>query len=216
MNKEQMISHVDEAVARTLRHEAYIDASVLEIGGFSTGMMRRLVSNLAHGLNNYCEIGLFKGGTFCAAINNNPELFATGIENFSQDFGQHGVREELLSNIANHKGNTNIDIRDEDCFGFPAIHFFPPRSQDMLLYDGHHDQEYQAKALPHFFDAMAPVFLYAVDDYSWPTVVNGTNQGFSALAGKAKIEKDWLFYGKKTNEDPEWWNGFAVFCCSKL
>src|SRR2546430_1499714 len=98
MTVDVLIRHVDDSISRALRHESYIDEGVLKITGFATGAQQRLGNNLCHlpkVAANYLECGLYAGATFCAAINNNPDLHAVGIEDYSQPFGVEGIEVEL-------------------------------------------------------------------------------------------------------------------------
>ncbi len=217
MISAELIAHVDDSIAKALRHESGIDESVLTLTGFSTGVMRRLMNNLCRLPKDdpaYLEIGLYAGATFCAAINNNPKLTAIGIEDFSQPFGRKNIREELENNIARYRHDAcDVTIIDADCFVVSV-----PEQQvlDIFFYDGEHSVESQSKALPHFLDAMAPLFLFVIDDTNWKTVQDGTRAGFDALAGKVAINKTWVLTGAKAQDDPIWHNGMHLYACSKI
>jgi hypothetical protein len=225
MTPDQFAAHVDQSIARALRHDSHIDESILSLTGFSTGIQRRLVSNLAHLPKEnprYLEIGLYAGATFCAAINNNSKLFAVGVEDFSQPFGQEGIRDHLFLNVRTHMAATDeegdVRILERECFALEPGEIAEAAGGliDIYFFDGEHSRESQGRALPHFIDAMAPLFLFMVDDANWATVREGTADGFAALRDRVKIEREWHLVGEKKQDDPIWWNGVSLYLCSKL
>lgn len=215
---ELTAAHVDEAVARSLRSEAYFDAAVLDIPGFSTPTMRRLFSNLCHLEElKYLEVGCFAGGTFCAAFNNNP-IHAVGIENYSQTFGQMlDIKRILADNIVKFGRMSalpySLSLFESDCFEMDVI--LRDWRFDVLFYDGLHEELAQAKALPYLFPLLADRFLFIVDDFAWTPVHSGTAQGFNALTGKLEIENGWLLSDGRP-DGPVWHNDVKIYLCSKI
>lgn len=212
-------SHIDSSIARALKGESGLDPEVLKIHGFSTKTIRHLFSNLCHleGLM-YCECGLFCGGTFIAAFNNNP-IMALGIEDFSQDFSRKGVRDEFYANLNKWRGTAggSVVILEKDCFTAAAeLRPISPRFIDVLFYDANHGEEPTSRALPAFFDLMNDRFLFIVDDSNWDSVFKGVMMGFETLAGRVKIEQEWKLSGKRRQDDAVWWNGVAIFLCEKI
>jgi hypothetical protein len=213
MTPETFIAHVEQSIARALRGESALNKEVLEIKGFATATMRHLFNNLCHlpkPNSVYTEVGIFCGATFCAAINNNPTLMALGFEDFSQDFGGEKIKEQLYANVKRFETGKRFAIIEQDFF--KAI---MPAGVDIFYYDGHHDLEFQRKALPHIFNSLAPVFLFIVDDFSWESVSKGTQGGFAELVGRLKIEKTWVLTGEQKSDDKTWWNGVFLAVCSK-
>lgn len=217
MKIEDYKRHVDQSITRALNHDSAIDESVLGLTGFSTGVMRRLVSNLTHLTKDnpvYLEIGLFAGASICSAMSNNPLLTAIGIDNFSQDFGRPEVRQELIVNFDRYAPDCHsASMRDTDCFQVDPASL--PKT-DILFFDGEHSQESQTKALPHFLPAMQDTFIFMVDDTNWIPVSEGTRLGFQALRKKIRIEHQRELSGSQLNDDPIWHNGVCVYVCSKL
>jgi hypothetical protein len=202
--------YVQLAIDRALRHDSGIDVSVLQVPGFSTGVMRRLWNNLVAGLDTYLEVGAYFGGTACAAINNNPKLRAYIFEDGSQEFHGRPILPELHDNLHDHGGN--YVVIEEDFFA-SALGNLP--KIDCYFYDGNHAEEFQAKALPHAFDSLSDTFLFAVDDYSWESVWRGTDTGFDALGDQVEIVKAWTFRGERETEDEIWHNGVLLALCRK-
>lgn len=217
MTPSILIQHVDDSIAKATRHQSWIDESVLSLTGFATGVMRRMVSNICHlpkANPAYLEVGLFGGATFCAAMSNNPTLTAIGVENFSQPFGKEGIRQELEANIEKYRLNARFaKLINSDCFTVRMAEI--PLPIDVYYFDGEHSFESQAKALPYYFDALAPLFVFMVDDAHWSSVHEGTIAGFETLKDRVKIEKSWALDGVLPQDDPVFWNGMELFVCSK-
>lgn len=225
MNPIELLgSHVAHSIQRALLGQSYLDPEVLKIHGFATPTIRHLFSNLCHhdGLI-YLEVGTFCGATFVAAFNNNP-IAAVGIDNFSQPFDQTGVKEQLYANFERWRLTAGAaSFIDGDAFKIPFSDL--PGGIGIYYYDGEHSFESQAKALPHFFSLMADKFLFIVDDFQWEQVERGTKAGFAELMTAeyliepmVKIEHEWHLHGedRTRNDHPIWWNGVALYLCSKV
>lgn len=217
MTPDDYIAHVDESIAKALRHESYIDVEILSCTGFSTGVMRRLISNLAHLPIDepvYAEAGLYAGASVCAAMNNNPTAHIYGIENFSQDFGNPTIREQLERNIERFRGGAkSVTIINTDFFSLDLSLIEHPVS--CYYYDAHHNREYQAKALPFFLPALADTFIWIVDDNNWDSVRLGSADGIRECGNEIRVEKQWNLSGEKLQDDPIFWNGMAIYVISK-
>lgn len=204
--------YVQFALDRALRHDAGIDVSVLAIPGFSTGVMRRLWNNLCAGLHSYLEVGAYFGGTACAAINNNPKLHAVIFEDGSQEFHGQPILPELIKNLEAHQSN-GYNLVQEDFFKHNERAYARPI--DFFFYDGNHDEEWQARALPTAFDSLSDNFLFAVDDYNWESVWRGTDSGFDALGDRVELIQAWTLRGQQMSDDPVWHNGVLLALCQK-
>lgn len=215
----QWIEHVETSISRALKHDSYIDAEIMDIRGFSTPIMQRLWSNLCHAPIkdlSYIEVGLFGGRSFCAAINNNPNIHAVGIENFSQDFGDPGIKEHLLQNIEKYRDHAASCTLIDCDFNELDTHFIP-RNAHIGFYDGEHGQANQAAALPKLFPVMEDLFLWLVDDYSWIEPALGTEDGFVALKDQARIVWQKVLRPIERPQDCGiWHNGVGIFLVEKL
>lgn len=210
---KELIAHVDKAIECAHLGVSKIDLESLKIGGFSTPFQRRLMNNLCSDpVDCYLEVGLFRGGTFCSASCNNRNLVSYGVEDFSQPFGEGGVKEDLLKNIELARQKTKqINLVNEDCWTWKK----PQEVVDVLFYDGEHSLESQSRAIPHFLSALKPSSIIVVDDYSWPDVNTGTRNGFDLLQKKLEKVKEYVFHVTQ-NEHVEFHNGLAVFVVEKL
>ena len=212
MNDQVLITHVTHAIARTLRGEAYLDKDCLDIRGFSTPTMRRLFSNICHLPGaTYLECGLYCGGTFVSAFNNNP-IHAIGVEDFSQDFGVASVKQELAANVdAKRKTADSVEWIDADFFTVGRQLVKTP--VDIYFYDGNHALEFQRRALPEALPLLNDSFIHIVDDYNWQSVNEGTAQGLKKSG--VTIKRVWRFCGQQMQDDPVWHNGVCVMVLSK-
>lgn len=162
----------------------------------------------------YAEAGLFGGATFCSAINNNPDLTAFGIEDFSQDFNDAKIREHLDSNIEEYRVDAReVVIINQDFFNMPLS--LITKSVTVFNYDAVHSFSAQRDALPFFFAALDDLFVYIVDDFAWVPVREGVRDGLKMLDGKLRVEREWMLEGEKKQEDPVWHNGVFVAVISK-
>lgn len=212
--------HIDSSITRALAGESRLDPAALNILGFATPTMRHLFNNLCRieGLT-YLECGTYTGASLISAFNNNP-IQAIGIDNFSQTWAPgRDIRGEFLENLKIFRDTAkSVLFFQDDCFrpdlliglliGFRGI--------DIFFYDGDHTKEAQAKALPHFFDLLAPVFLFIVDDFCWESVALGTAEGFAALGSRLMIQKKWELIGEVRLDDPVYHNGLCLFLCKKI
>ncbi len=208
--------HIDISIKRAIEGQSNLSKSQLEVRGFSTPTMRRLVNQLCNmeGRGTYLEVGLFCGGTFVSSFN--PNTVSVGVEDHSQDFsaGFELVKKELKENIDAHAERAlEIHTHYEDCFKIDITKL--PNNIDILFFDGEHSEESQAKALPYYFDRMADTFLFMVDDWAWQPVFDGTNRGLRELQDKMTVEMHWPLRGYSLNDDPIWHNGVALFLINK-
>lgn len=218
MTVQEFTAHIDEAIARSLRCEGYIDKEVTEIRGFSTLTMRRLFSNLTHFPDGrpvvYTEAGLFGGGSFISAINNNPCITAYGIEDSSQPFGDPEITAHLKENIAKYYDQADqVMIFWEDFFKMDLNKI--KYDSDIFFYDAEHSQESQRKAWSHFEDKLSNVALVIVDDYQWEPVWKGSREGIVDIASKRRIVKEWAL-DDGVNNSSIWWNGVLLALTERI
>lgn len=215
-------NHIDEAIARSLRHEGYCDGAILNIRGFSTPTIRRLFSNLMElpDGHTYCEAGLFGGGSFCAAMNNHPRLTAIGYEDESQPFGDATIHQHLRENLAKYGPQAKkCTVFWQDCFSSDPKGDLALAGADgigVLFYDANHDEDKQRKAWSHFEPALSDIGLVIVDDYHWESVHRGTAQGIADIAEKRRVVKQWFLSGQRPNDDAVWHNGLALVLTERV
>lgn len=215
MNTQEWISHVEDSIHKALRGESKLDEFVLGIKGFSTPTMRHLFNNLASKAQRYLEVGLYAGGTACAALYKNKDLNSFLFENQSQSFGNDTVFDELQENIIKvqpHAGTMNVLW--EDFFEWSEDLESNALSCDMIFYDGEHSAENQRRAVFECSRHSDKTFILIVDDFSWNTVGEPTKQAISEAG--LNCLKSWELYGATKNDDSIWHNGLGIFLLERL
>lgn len=199
--------HIKRAIERALVHDSMIDSDILSIKGFSTGIQRRLISNLCElpGRPCFWEVGTWAGATACAAINN-KNVEAILFEDFSQPFGDDTIREQLLRNLGMTPTKGTYTLIEEDFFKYDLGKL--PKA-DIYSYDGEHSRESQKKGIIHAFPALAETFILIVDDFDWPSAMDGTTDALDELGDKIQLIESWqLTDGRQDGE--RWHNGVLI------
>lgn len=214
MTSTELIAHVEEAISRTLRSEAYMDADVLKITGFSTPTLRRLYSNLCHIDGVYAEAGLYAGSSVISAMNHSDKLHVFGFEDFSQSFHKEGIREELEANLIRYgQEPASLKIIKEDFFKTDLSAIDLPIT--IFNYDALHEPWAQRAAISRILPYLDSVSLITVDDFQWETVHAPTRQGFEDVSDLLRIDKEWLL-SDGVPDSQIWHNGVALFCVSRI
>lgn len=108
---------------------------------------------------------------------------------------------------------------NKDCFQVTKEEI--PDKINIYLYDGHHEEQDQYKALMHYIDFLDETFIFLVDDYTDndPRPKIGTQRSIKDLSDKITVVKDWEFkptYGQyKIHWDAKCRNGFYVCLITK-
>jgi hypothetical protein len=150
--------------------------------------IRNILNNICSKIDSYLEIGLYRGGTFSAALWGN-EIHAVGVDDWSQNWGIGSSKDEFLSKYLESKGYNTVDIYDMSCWDVDLSAF----KFDAYLFDGPHGYTDQYDALVKFIDQMNNQFIYIVDDYDnekSPLVVKGVQDSILDL----KLKKTSEFY----------------------
>ena len=214
MNAFEWRERIFESVANAMWEKSKLDQATLAVEGFCTPVMRHLYNNLcAPDAFTYLEVGLWFGASFTAACCYNMGLTAFGVESFAQPFHRTDVREKLMRNLEEVRVKTaKLTFIEQDCWTMDKG--LITRPVDLFLYDGEHSEESQFKALPHFLDCMADTFLFAVDDWNWPSVSKGTLAGLASLQGRVRVTNQWTWNTEQ--DDPKFHNGLALFLIQRL
>ena len=179
---------------------------VLYIKSYTGLKIRHLLNILCHPPQTvFLEIGAWHGGTAAAAAFGSSGSFTT-VDKFC-DFG--GSAKETQGNFA--RAGVNVRLIEADCWEIPLPQL--PQEVNVFFYDGPHDYESHKRTLQHFIDAMAPLFMFLVDDWEDPLVRHATLKGIEELSLKVLA---YLWLGSERHEDLEgWWNGLGIFILSK-
>jgi hypothetical protein len=88
-----------------------------------------------------------------------------------------------------------------------------PKPFDLYLYDGGHSEEQQRKGLTYYLPVLADEFIFCCDDYSWPDVQKGTQDGIKESNLDILFEQEMIT--KSSHDNESWWNGFYVALLKK-
>lgn len=216
MTIEEAITRISTGKRLALNQTSNCTADILKIEGFSTDIQRHLFNNLCAGQTRYLEIGAFCGATVAAAAALNPMGHIQVVENYCQDFSSKDVRDKLYASCK--LGSTlgaRIGLVEKDAFD--GAHNDVVGNVDVFFFDGEHSYESQFKALPFYLDKMAPVFIYAVDDYAWKDVERGTQDAIAQLVQEKKLRVafEWSVQPPE-NDHPIWHNGLYLGVMERL
>jgi hypothetical protein len=185
-----------------LRGESRLTEDVLNVEGMSDARMRHLLNNIGGRVRTYVEVGCYHGSTLIAAAHGNPDLFALGIDNFSEDFPpwntRGGPREQLGDNLRKYAPHAQFVEGD---FRLLTVDQLP--SIDCFFYDGAHDPQSQYEAILHFSPRFADESLLLFDDWNFDSVKDGTQ------AGVRDLRADWQVVCSAALCDT--WNNVGVF-----
>lgn len=207
---------IKEAIEKAKRHESKMDETAWSVPALSSLKIRHLMNNLGAISTNYLECGVHKGGLFCSTLRNNPNLSSvTANDNFASDIiGKDKAEPQFRQNVRKCVPSDrflHVDVRICNTFDLdPAS--ITGKPIDLYLFDGDHSYESQRDAMTHFLPAMADEFIVCVDDFDWPEVMTGTEEGIK-LSGC-----DVLFHDQFKGNDHDnsgWWNGFFIALLKK-
>jgi len=212
MTTEQKIEAIKEAIEKAKNHQSKMDQVAWSVPALSSLKIRHLMNNLGAISTRYQECGVHKGGLFCSAIRNNPNLkWAVATDNWASDeTSEDKAYPQFVNNVKSciSSPETNFVAFKSDTFDIvpDEIGF------DLYLYDAAHDYESQRKAMTHFLPAMADEFIVCVDDYDWDAVWGGTDQGLTEANVHILFQQ--AFKGNDHDNDG-WWNGFYIALLKK-
>jgi hypothetical protein len=184
-----------------------------EIPNSLTGdRVRKLLNQAVRESTGYLELGVYCGGTFCAAMygNNTP---AIAVDSWRETFGIT-VKSGIKPKDEFHKNTSRLveapfTFIESDHWAVNELPFKP----DLYFYDGDHSQLAQEKALTHYAPMCSDIFIYFVDDFNWDRVRAGTLSGIQK-AGLRIIKQEWLGKDAPESDGLHYWNGVA-FLLSK-
>jgi len=177
-------------------------------------LVRKLLNQAVRESDSYMELGVYCGGTFCAAMYGNDDVPAVAIDSWRETFGitvKSGIRpkDEFHKNTKRFI-KASFTFIESDHWEVKAL----PISPRLFFYDGDHSIMAQEKALTHYAPMCADVFIYIVDDFNWERVRAGTLLGIQK-AGLRIIMQEWLGKGAPESDGKGYWNGIGMFLLSK-
>lgn len=176
--------------------------------------VRKLLNTAVRASESYLELGVYCGGTFCAAMYGNDDVPAVAIDSWRETFGIT-VKSGIKPKDEFHK-NTKRFIKapftfiESDHWDVKTLPFSPR----LFFYDGDHSIMAQEKALTHYAPMCADIFIYLVDDFNWDRVRAGTLLGIQK-AGLRIIKQEWLGSGAPESDGLHYWNGVGMFLLAK-
>lgn len=208
-------THIDTCISNANASNSKCTQDILSIDGMSGSMTRHLYNNMCSlekldgSKTNYLEIGAWKGSSTVSALYQNSCL-ATIIDNWSE-FG--GPKEEFQANMSKYfesrLQNGEIQIINEDAYNLVTRLQFAP--YDIYMFDGNHTVESHEKAFTTLWPYLADTCIIMVDDWNWPCVKQGTEQGLANVGARVLYSVDIA--------SPEgahgFWNGCGVFLVQK-
>jgi len=193
---------IDLIVAYAMGGETRLTNKALRMGGMSSRWVRNLLNKAVSTAGvRYLEVGVWHGSTFYSALCGNKPDYALAIDNFTQ-FG--GSTDRFLENMSDI--GTPFELVNSDCFKVELSGV--NKKFNVYFYDGGHEYEDQRNALTYYQSVLDDEFLLIVDDYNWPEVRRGTQDGIK-LCGMTVVAERELF--SRGNEDTSsWWNGIYL------
>lgn len=223
---KKYIAKVERAIDHGLDQERWLkreittlrtklDQSVFNMRGMSTAEVRILLNELVDVDTRYLEIGIHRGSTFVSALYKNKYQSATAIDHFGGPMYGDDILNWFLKNCKEHKINDFTLIRN-DSFKLSSEQKNGIKNINFYFYDGGHNALEQEMALTYYYDNLADVFIFIVDDWVHIPAKEGTRSAISKL--NLKIHKEWEI-GKPQRETNTpgltWHNGLYIAVCEK-
>lgn len=218
-SKEELIEIVDTAFTKANANSSGLALQALSIPGMSGHKTRHLLNNVVPAVGGrYLEVGVWKGSTFCSALNNQRSITsAAAIDNWSE-FG--GPRSDFIHYLQQTVDleRTKVQLLDKD--------FRQVTASDLLidtlgpfqtyLFDGPHKRIDQKEGITLYLPFLSDTFVLFVDDWNWTEDVEWGTRDAIAEAGLI-VHKEWV--AKTPNnidhDHQGWWNGYFVAVVSK-
>lgn len=207
------LDKIKEAIKNAEELQSSNGARTYEVSALTSLRIRHLLNNIGALGTRYLEVGVHKGGTFCASVRGNTNLIsAIAIDSFESDMDQVEKAEPIfLQNVREHcPVTTKFKLTTGDSFKIALDGILKP--VDIYLYDGDHSEDSQRKALTYYLPVLADEFIFLCDDYDWPEVGKGTQDGIKECGLEILFEH--TFKGNDHDNDG-WWNGFYVAILKK-
>jgi len=210
---EFLINHCKNSFELAEKKQSKLTNDILNMEGMSGNKTRHFYNNICNLDNvNYLEIGTWMGSSFISATYKN-NINSIVIDNWAEF---NGPKDIFFSNVKKFCGEVPLNFIESDCFKLD-INTIKEKigNIDIYMYDGNHSQESHKKAITYYYPIMSKYSIIIIDDFSYPTVYNGTYEGITE-SGLIIHEKFVLeTYSEKGGKDT-WWNGIGVFVCEKI
>lgn len=208
------IELIEQAIYNAENSYSKLKPENFDVPALTSLKIRHFLNNIGTIGKNYLECGVHKGGTFTSSVSYNKNLkHITAVDSFESD---HMNGDKALPEFSANAKKFIPDISSfklivADCFDVDLEDVKP--DVDIYLYDGGHSETDQRKALTYYLPILADEFIYLCDDYDWPEVQKGTQDGIKEANLQVLFEK----YLKGNDHDNDgYWNGFYVALLRKI
>ena len=213
-------ANINKAFDLTLDGKTEIDPALLEADGMSGKAFRMFLNSLVRLTDDarYMEIGVFRGATFCSAINRN-NVDAVAIDNWSQFGHQRSIFRQMVETFGGGTTGTTIeqDFRQVD-YGWITARY---GARNIYFFDGPHEYEDHRDAIAVAQPALADQFVLIVDDWNDKRVREGTNEGIERA--RLRVDHAIEIFTADEGAKPEtmfaksdWHCGVMIAACTKL
>ena len=202
---QMLLGHVLDSLAKGQALQSKLPPEALTIHGWTGNRIRHFLNNLG-GLPgvNYLEVGTYNGATITAAAYSNAGQFTT------VDMS------DVMPTLRDHKkqfgDKINIDFIQSDCWAVDLERI--PADVNVYFFDGPHEKEDHARALPYYLPRLADQFIFVVDDWEDEKKVRtGTFEGIKFLGLVLALIVE-IGLGEHEAGD-RWWNSLGIFVLRK-
>jgi hypothetical protein len=202
------IDRIENAINCAETGKTKLQERHFNISGMSAKKNRIFLNELLYDNANYLEIGVWHGSTFVAAMYNN-NVNGIAIDNFCLFNGN----EQYFIDNCKQSGIDKFSFINNDCFNLNEEQLRSIKDIDIYFYDGEHHEIDQLQALTYYFDKMADVFVFIIDDWNHEPAKTGTKLAIKET--NVKVHKEWELPASYNGDTSQWWNGLYVSVLSK-
>lgn len=201
-----LIKQVNDSLEYANAGFTKLNEKAITMDGMSSFKVRNFLNKIvSYPDTSYLEIGVWRGSTFYSAMHGNKPKYALAIDNFSQFDGN-----ELAFQINMHDTESGFYFINSDCFNLP---YKPTEKFNVYFYDGDHSLQSHKSALTYYHDMLTDEYIYICDDWNWPEVKAGTEEGIKEK--NLEIVQEWTLPADFNGDKINWWNGLWVAVIKK-
>ena len=209
---DKLAKELAYAIEAGINVKSSLPPAQMDVPALTSIKLRHILNNIGKLGTIHLECGVHKGGTYTATIANSYNLrHSVAVDNFESDKRGETAQAQFLANrrLFEVKGS-KYELIVSDCFSTDLS--LLPNGIDLYMYDGDHSYDSQRLALGYFKDKLADRFIFLCDDYDWPEVRKGTQDGIVQSGYKVIYEQ--VLEGNDHDNDG-FWNGFYIALIEK-